>query len=70
MIVKYMLLDNYFLNMETKELFLYDKRIAEGEPALDLAFEIGSPSEWTQLDDIPPLSMMKLIETDENSYPF
>lgn len=58
---------NYYLNYEEKKLFIYDKLVAEGESALDYAFELLPPSEWTRLDEAPMMVEMRL---EDEEYPY
>ena len=58
----YLSKDHYMLDVEKKELYLLDKKVAEGDKALDWAFELSPPSEWNSSNTKPFLMDMGLEE--------
>ena len=66
----YFTLDNYFLDMTAKELYIFDNLIMSGDEALDYAFELEPPSNWSRVDDKPMLTSLRLEDESEYSYPY
>ena len=61
---------HYYLDIAKKELYIFDRLVAEGNEALDYAFELSPPSEWRSLDARPFLNDMGYEEFQEYSFPF
>jgi len=61
---------NFFHDATNKTLRLYDEIVAEGDKALDIAFELAPLREWTRLEEFPALVTLHLEDTDDYAWPY